>query len=60
MYVMYIVLETFGGPAFAGVCTTPDGENCVFDTAEDANGYAKENCQAGMVIPINEPDVSTR
>jgi hypothetical protein len=49
---MYIVIEAFGGPEYAIVCTNQDGTNVVFDSIDDAKEFAIEECQRGIVVEI--------
>ena len=48
----YIVIECHGGPEYAIICTTEEGDNKVFDTLEDAQAEV-DDCQNGMIIEIN-------
>jgi len=47
----YIVIERFGGAAYAAICTDTDGNNLVFDTREEAEQEAAD-CQDGLVVEI--------
>jgi len=47
----YILIETFGGPQYAAICTDTDGNNLVFDNKEDAEAEAND-CQDGLVVEI--------
>lgn len=48
---MYIVIEKHGGAEYATICTNEQGENLVFETAEEAQAEA-DNCQHGIVVPL--------
>jgi len=47
----YIVIETHGGPEYATICTDENGNNLVFDTADEAEAEAAD-CQDGLVVEI--------
>ncbi len=47
---MFIIIETHGGPEYARVVTDGNGYNVVFDTKPEAEAYALENCQRGVVL----------
>ena len=47
----FIVIEIFGGPEYAAICTDIDGNNLVFDNREDAEAEAAD-CQDGIVIEL--------
>lgn len=49
---MFIVIEKHGGPEYAIICTNEDGENLIFDTNEEAEKHAKEECQDGVIVEI--------
>jgi hypothetical protein len=49
---MYIVLETHGGAEYTIVCMNEDGSNVCFHQYENAEDYAKTQCQDGIVIEI--------
>lgn len=44
----YIVLECFN--EYVNVCTLTDGYPIIFSSLEEAEKYAKENCQKGKVV----------
>lgn len=48
----YIVLETHGGPEYAIVCMNDGGATAVFDTKEEAESFAREDCQRGIVVKV--------
>ena len=48
----FIIVETHGGPEHAIVCTNEDGENLVFDDKKEAEKYAKDECQMGIVVEV--------
>ena len=48
---MWIVIEKFGGPEYAVICTDGDGNNLVFETAELAQNEADE-CQDAVIVEI--------
>jgi hypothetical protein len=47
----YIVIDCFGGPEYAIIVTSEDGENKVFDDKSEAQAEA-DDCQDGRVIEI--------
>jgi len=47
----FIVIEKHGGPEYAIIVTNEEGENAVFDTAEQAQIEA-DDCQDGIVVEI--------
>lgn len=47
---MFIVIETFGGVAYAHILMDENGWNLIFDTKPQAEAYAAENCQRGIVL----------
>jgi len=47
----YLVIETFGGAAYAIIVTDEEGNNLVFDTVVEAQDEADE-CQCGLVVEI--------
>jgi hypothetical protein len=49
---MYIVIEAHGGAEYAIVCMNEGGSNIVFDNISDAEEFAKEQCQYGIVVEI--------
>lgn len=49
---MWIVIETYGGPEYAIVCTNEDGYNLLFSTEEEAKYYADNECQDGRILEI--------
>ena len=50
---MYIVIEQFGGAEYAIICCNEDGQILLYETNEDADRYAKEECQDGVVVDLN-------
>lgn len=48
---MFIVIEAFGGAEYATIVTDTEGQNKVFDNADDAQTEA-DDCQDGRVIEI--------
>lgn len=48
---MFIVIEIFGGAEYASIVTDEDGDNKIFDTAEEALAEAND-CQDGQVVEI--------
>jgi hypothetical protein len=48
---MFIVLETFWLDDIT-ICSDVDGRVLLFDTREEAEEYASENCQHGQVVEI--------
>jgi hypothetical protein len=49
---MYIVIELFGGVEYASICTNEDGKNIVFESKEEAEKFAKKECQDGIVVEV--------
>ena len=47
----FVVIEAFGGPDCAIICTDESGNNLVFDNKEEAEKEA-EDCQDGFVVEI--------
>jgi len=47
----YIIIETFGGPGYAAICTDTDGNNLVFEKREDAELEAAD-CQDGLIVEL--------
>lgn len=47
----YIVIETHGGPEYASICIDTEGNNLVFETAEEAQKEA-DDCQDGLVVEV--------
>jgi hypothetical protein len=48
----WIIIERFGGLESAIICTNEDGENRLFHSEKDAEGWAKDNCQDGQVVKL--------
>jgi len=49
---MFIVIEKFGGPEYAGIVTDEEGNNKVFDKIEEAQAEA-DDCQDGIVVELD-------
>lgn len=49
----YIVIEAFGGPEYAIICTDENGNNLVFEDKEEAEKEAGD-CQDGFVVEFYE------
>ena len=47
----FIVIERFGGPAYAIIATDADGSNLVFENREEAEQEAAD-CQEGLVVEL--------
>jgi hypothetical protein len=47
----FIVIERFGGAAYAGIVTDTDGNNLVFEDREEAEQEAAD-CQDGLVVEL--------
>lgn len=45
----FIVIEKFD---FVAICTNEDGETMYFETREDAQKHADEECQNGQVVEL--------
>jgi len=48
----FIVIETHGGAEFAIVCMKPSGENEVFNDKKEAEKFARDECQMGIVVEV--------
>ena len=48
---MFIIIELHSGAEQATIMQE-DGENAVFNSWEEANDYATENCQDGQVTEL--------
>lgn len=47
----FIIIETFGGAAYAIIVTDTDGNNLVFDSREEAEAEAAD-CQEVVVVEL--------
>lgn len=47
----YIVIELFGGAAYASIVTDENGNNQVFETFDEAEKEASD-CQNGLIVEI--------
>jgi hypothetical protein len=57
-YIMkFIVIEKWENLPAPYVCTTEEGEGLYFDTYPEAEDYAKENCQEGLVVPLDQTPI---
>lgn len=52
--MQFIVIETWENLSSPYVCTTEDGDCIYFDSFEQATDYSDENCQDGLVVPMNQ------
>ena len=46
------MIEAFWGAEYAIVFMSQDGENFIFDKKEDAEKFAREECQYGIVVEV--------
>ena len=49
--MIYIAIETHGGPQYATICTDENGNILIFKIREDAEPEAAD-CQDGLVVEI--------
>ena len=49
---MFIVIETHGGSQYAIICIDEQGENMLFSTEPEAQNFADEECQDGIIVEV--------
>lgn len=48
----FIVIEAHGGAEYAIVCMDEDGNTIVFNSEQEAQRFADEECQYGIVVEV--------
>lgn len=50
--IMWIIIDTFGGPDMAVVATNEEGENLLFNSKEEADEFIDNELQTGFAVEV--------